>query len=70
MVLDTEHGQERRQLKRVTIKLPVTVEGIGFVKFNCETLNIHEQGAAVTSSSASEGRRVLRLWLSNRNART
>jgi hypothetical protein len=59
MVLDTESGQERRQLKRVTIKLPVTVEGIGFEKFNCETLNIHEQGAAVTSSTfLTEGTKV------------
>ena len=59
MVLDTEHSQERRQLKRVTIKLAVTVEGIGFPKFSCETLNIHEQGAAVTSSTfLTEGTKV------------
>lgn len=51
MVLDTEHSEERRQLKRVTIKLPVAVEGIGFNKFTCETLNLHEQGMAVTSTT-------------------
>jgi hypothetical protein len=51
MVLDTEHSQERRQLKRVTIKLGVAVEGIGFEKFNCESLNMHEQGLAVTSTT-------------------
>lgn len=51
MVLDTEHSQERRQLKRVTIKLPVTVEGVGITKFTCETLNMHEQGMAVTSTT-------------------
>jgi len=33
MVLDTEHSQERRQLKRVTIKLPVKIEGIGIIPF-------------------------------------
>jgi hypothetical protein len=59
MVLDTESSQERRQLKRVTIKLPVTVEGIGFEKFTCETLNLHEQGMAVTSSIfLTEGTKV------------
>lgn len=59
MVLDTEHSQERRQLKRVTIKLPVTVEGVGFEKFSCETLNIHEQGAAVTATTfLTEGTKV------------
>jgi len=59
MVLDTESSQERRQLKRVTIKLPVTVEGIGFEKFSCETLNMHEQGMAVTSSIfLTEGTKV------------
>src|SRR5438445_635082 len=59
MVLDTEHSQERRQLKRVTIKVPVTVEGIGFQKFTCETLNIHEQGAAVTATTfLTEGTQV------------
>src|ERR1700750_1071116 len=51
MVLETEHSHDRRHLKRLTIKLPVSVEGIGFAKFTCETLNIHEQGAAVTSST-------------------
>lgn len=51
MVLDTEHSQERRQLKRVTIKLPVSIEGIGVEKFSCETLNLHEQGMAVTSTT-------------------
>jgi hypothetical protein len=51
MVLDTEHSEERRQLKRVTIKLPVAVEGVGFTKFTCETLNLHEQGMAVTSTT-------------------
>jgi hypothetical protein len=59
MVLDTEHSQERRQLKRVTIKLPVGVEGIGFEKFTCETLNMHEQGMAVTSTTfLTEGTKV------------
>lgn len=59
MVLDTEHSQERRQLKRVTIKLPVGVEGIGFEKFICETLNMHEQGIAVTSTTfLTEGTKV------------
>jgi hypothetical protein len=59
MVLDTEHSQERRQLKRVTIKLPVEVEGIGFTKFTCETLNMHEQGMAVTSTTfLTEGTKV------------
>lgn len=59
MVQDTIGGHERRLLKRVTIKLPVTVEGIGFEKFNCETLNIHEQGAAVTATTfLTEGTRV------------
>ena len=59
MVLDTEHSQERRQLKRVTIKLPVAVEGIGFEKFTCETLNMHEQGMAVTSTTfLTEGTKV------------
>jgi len=51
MVLDTEHSQERRKLKRVTIKLPVSVEGVGITKFTCETLNLHEQGMAVTSTT-------------------
>jgi hypothetical protein len=51
MVLDTEHSQERRQLKRVTIKLPVTIEGIGVEKFTCETLNLHEMGMAATSTT-------------------
>jgi len=59
MVMDTEYGQERRQLKRVTIKLPVTVEGIGVQKFTCETLNLHEQGMAATSTTfLTEGQRV------------
>ena len=59
MVLDTEHSQERRQLKRVTIKLPVTIEGIGVTKFTCETLNLHEQGMAVTSTTfLTEGTKV------------
>ncbi len=59
MVLDTEHSQERRQLKRVTIKLPVTVEGIGIQTFTCETLNMHEQGMAVTSTTfLTEGTKV------------
>jgi hypothetical protein len=59
MVLDTEHSQERRQLKRVTIKLPVTIEGIGFQAFSCETLNLHEQGMAVTSTTfLTEGSKV------------
>src|SRR5579863_3976718 len=59
MVLDTEHSQERRQLKRVTIKLPVTVEGIGFEKFVCESLNMHEQGLAVTATTfLTEGTKV------------
>lgn len=59
MVLDTEHSQERRQLKRVTIKLPVTVEGVGIQKFTCETLNMHEQGMAVTSTTfLTEGTKV------------
>ena len=59
MVLDTEHSQERRQLKRVTIKLPVTIEGIGVPKFTCETLNLHEQGMAVTSTTfLTEGSKV------------
>jgi hypothetical protein len=59
MVLDTEHSQERRQLKRVTIKLPVTIEGIGVPKFTCETLNLHEQGMAVTSTTfIPEGTKV------------
>jgi hypothetical protein len=59
MVLDTEHSQERRQLKRVTIKLPVDVEGIGFEKFKCETLNLHEQGMAVTATTfLTEGTKV------------
>ena len=59
MVLDTEHSQERRQLKRVTIKLPVTIEGIGVTKFTCETLNMHEQGMAVTSTTfLPEGTKV------------
>ncbi len=59
MVLDTEHSQERRQLKRVTIKLPVTIEGIGVPKFTCETLNLHEQGMAVTSTTfLTEGTKV------------
>lgn len=59
MVLDTEHSQERRKLKRVTIKLPVTVEGIGVPKFTCETLNLHEQGMAVTSTTfLTEGTKV------------
>ena len=51
MVLDTEHSQERRQLKRVTIKLPVKVEGVGITTFTCETLNLHEQGMAATSTT-------------------
>ena len=59
MVLDTEHSQERRQLKRVTIKLPVGVEGIGVPKFTCETLNLHEQGMAATSTTfLTEGTKV------------
>jgi hypothetical protein len=59
MVLDTEHSQERRQLKRVTIKLPVTVEGVGIQKFTCETLNMHEQGMAATSTTfLTEGTKV------------
>jgi hypothetical protein len=59
MVLDTEHSQERRQLKRVTIKLPVAVEGVGFEKFTCETLNMHEQGMAATSTTfLTEGTKV------------
>lgn len=59
MVLDTEHSQERRQLKRVTIKLPVTIEGVGVAKFTCETLNLHEQGMAVTSTTfLTEGTKV------------
>jgi hypothetical protein len=59
MVLDTEHSQERRLLKRVTIKLPVSVEGIGFNPFTCETLNLHEQGMAVTSTTfLPEGSKV------------
>src|SRR5438105_3624053 len=59
MVLDTEHSQERRLLKRVTIKLPVTVEGVGVTKFICETLNIHEQGMAATSTTfLTEGTKV------------
>jgi hypothetical protein len=59
MVLDTEHSEERRQLKRVTIKLPVGMEGIGFNKFTCETLNLHEQGMAVTSTTfLPEGTKV------------
>jgi hypothetical protein len=59
MVLDTEHSQERRQLKRVTIKLPVAIEGIGIPKFTCETLNLHEQGMAVTSTTfLTEGSKV------------
>ena len=59
MVLDTESSQERRQLKRVTIKLPVIIEGIGFEKFQCESLNIHEQGIAVTSTTfLTEGTKV------------
>ncbi|HVO32580.1 MAG TPA: PilZ domain-containing protein [Elusimicrobiota bacterium] len=59
MVLDTEHSQERRQLKRVTIKLPVAVEGVGITKFSCETLNMHEQGMAVTSTTfLTEGTKV------------
>ena len=61
MVLDTEHSQERRRLKRVTIKLPVTIEGIGVPKFTCETLNLHEQGMAVTSTTfLTEGSKVRR----------
>jgi hypothetical protein len=59
MVLDTEHGQERRQLKRVNVKFPVTVEGIGFEKFSCETMNMHEQGCAVTATTfLTEGTKV------------
>ena len=59
MVLDTEHSQERRQLKRVTIKLPVTIEGVGVAKFTCETLNLHEQGMAATSTTfLTEGTKV------------
>lgn len=59
MVLDTEHSEERRQLKRVTIKLPVTIEGVGTPKFTCETLNLHEQGMAVTSTTfLTEGTKV------------
>jgi len=59
MVTDTEHSEERRQLKRVTIKLPVSVEGIGFEKFTCETLNLHEQGMATTSTTfLPEGTKV------------
>src|ERR1700747_1378792 len=59
MVLDTEHSQERRGLKRVTIKLPVSIEGIGVAKFTCETLNLHEQGMAVTSTTfLTEGTKV------------
>jgi len=59
MVTDTEHSEERRQLKRVTIKLPVAVEGIGFEKFTCETLNLHEQGMAATSTTfLPEGTKV------------
>ena len=59
MVLDTEHSQERRQLKRVTIKLPVKVEGIGVTTFTCETLNLHEQGMAATSTTfLTEGTKV------------
>ena len=59
MVLDTESSQERRQLKRVTIKLPVTVEGVGIQKFTCETLNMHEQGLAATSTTfLTEGTKV------------
>ena len=59
MVLDTEHAQERRQLKRVTIKLPVSIEGVGVQKFTCETLNLHEQGMAVTSTTfLTEGTKV------------
>jgi len=59
MVLDTEHSQERRQLKRVTIKLPVAIEGIGVPKFTCETLNLHEQGMATTSTTfLPEGTKV------------
>lgn len=59
MVLDTEHSQERRQLKRVTIKLPVAIEGLGVNKFTCETLNLHEQGMAVTSTTfLAEGTKV------------
>src|SRR5882762_3015065 len=59
MVLDTEHSQERRELKRVTIKLPVIIEGIGVTKFTCETLNMHEQGMAVTSTTfLTEGTKV------------
>ena len=59
MVLDTEHSQERRGLKRVTIKLPVSIEGIGITTFTCETLNLHEQGMAVTSTTfLTEGSKV------------
>lgn len=59
MVMDTEHAQERRQLKRVTIKLPVQIEGIGVTTFACETLNLHEQGMAVTSTTfLPEGTKV------------
>ncbi|MFA5974585.1 MAG: PilZ domain-containing protein [Elusimicrobiota bacterium] len=59
MVLDTEHSQERRLLKRVTIKLPVKVEGIGITPFTCETLNLHEQGMAATSTTfLTEGTKV------------
>ena len=59
MVLDTEHAQERRQLKRVTIKLPVSIEGVGVPKFTCETLNMHEQGMAVTSTTfLTEGTKI------------
>jgi hypothetical protein len=59
MVLDTESSQERRTLKRVTIKLPVTIEGVGITKFTCETLNMHEQGMAATSTTfLTEGTKV------------
>jgi hypothetical protein len=59
MVLDTEQGQERRQLKRVTMKLSVSVEGIGFQAFQCETMNIHEQGMAITGTTfLTEGTKV------------
>src|SRR5690349_23109603 len=40
--------------------LPIlTVEGIGVPKFTCETLNLHEQGMAATSTTfLTEGTKV------------
>ena len=37
----------------------MTVEGVGVTKFTCETLNLHEHGMAVTSTTfLTEGTKV------------